>query len=371
MSSLYLLLCLPVIALIILIALRYLKDKDWENTVPLPVGILALTLLIVVIGFSLGKTSKTWDKEVWNGQVTAKHSERVSCEHSYLCNCHESCSGSGKDKSCSTVCDTCYEHGYDINWNLYTDIDNTVIHINRIDRQGLQTPPRFAQANVGDSVAQVKTFKNYLKAAKNNIFVEGKTVDPKLLAKVPAYPLSVYNYHYLDRVLVVGATIPNLPQWNRDLSNMLKILGPAKQANIIILITDIQDPNYYYAVKQKWSNAKKNDVVLILGVVGENITWCDVLSWTDVEFFKTSLRDDIKEIGKLDEPLIMKALYDNTMHHFKRKKMREFKYLESEIVPSNGMMIMLWIVTLLGSAGAIVMRFVLANQNKTWRRYYR
>src|ERR1035437_10316243 len=99
--------------------------------------IAGASFIIAVITLSVGMFSETADTEVWNGKVTSKEKEQVSCSHSYSCNCRsvQSCSGSGKDRSCtsSTQCDTCYEHNHDFDWVVHTTIGGK--EIDRIDRQ--------------------------------------------------------------------------------------------------------------------------------------------------------------------------------------------------------------------------------------------
>lgn len=107
-------------------------------------GIILLAELIIA-GSSAGIVScaNTHDVEVWNGRVAKKYSERVSCEHSYQCHCRQECSGSGKNRSCSEVCDTCYEHSYDVSWRVVTT-NSEMITIARVNRQGTQEPGRWA-----------------------------------------------------------------------------------------------------------------------------------------------------------------------------------------------------------------------------------
>src|SRR6185369_625968 len=86
-------------------------------------GQIAAVALVVGLGFGASYWSGTSDTEVWNGQVTSKTQDRVSCSHDYKCRCRSetTCTGSGKNRSCtsSTVCDTCYEHSYDVDWAVH------------------------------------------------------------------------------------------------------------------------------------------------------------------------------------------------------------------------------------------------------------
>ena len=114
-----------------------------KTTITLKEFLLQMTLQIVVAGISVAViyNRNTWDRETFNGTVVSKEKDRVSCEHSYDCFCYESCSGSGENQTCHQVCQTCYEHSYDYSWRVHSDIGS--LTISRIDRQGVNEPPRW------------------------------------------------------------------------------------------------------------------------------------------------------------------------------------------------------------------------------------
>ena len=104
----------------VIVALVTWKLTEGKVT-PKELAVQLAVQAVIAIGGAIGlHYANMFDREVWNGVVSSKDSEHVSCSHSYQCNCHESCSGSGKDKSCHESCDTCYEHSYDVDWNVFT-----------------------------------------------------------------------------------------------------------------------------------------------------------------------------------------------------------------------------------------------------------
>jgi hypothetical protein len=331
-------------------------------------------LVAIVIGgllYLAGTGFKTADTEVWNGEVLSKVKEKVSCSHSYSCNCRPttSCSGSGKDRVCSTttVCDTCYEHAYDVDWTLKTNLGE--IDIDRIDRQGVKEPPRFTIAKAGDPVAKTRYFTNYVKAVPESLFNFDRGGDPTLFSgKIVQYPLQVYDYHYLDRVFAVGLTVPDLPQWNRGLAEILKTLGPSKQANAVVIIVNEANPAYAYAVQRAWLGGKKNDVMVFIGSTDyPKIDWVQVLSWSDKEDFKVVLRDSIMDIGTVDREKILGAIKENTSKLFVRKRMRDYEYLKYEIEPP------IWALVLgilVGVACSIGITIFFVRERQGYRRMY-
>lgn len=296
-----------------------------------------------------GLTYMTLDHEVWNGEVLLKQREEVSCSHSYSCNCKQVCSGSGKDRSCHQSCDTCYEHSHDYDWVLKTNIGR--ITIDRIDRQGARTPPRFDAARIGDPVAITKSYTNYVKAVPESLFSVEKGVDlGKFEGKVTGYPLDVYDYHYLNRAISVGVPVPadELSRWSTDIAVLLKELGPKRQANLIVVFVNDPDPNYYYAIRRGWLGGKKNDIVVLIGSTEyPKIDWVRVMSWTDREIFRVSLRDDIAEIGVIDRKRILAAVRQDTLSFYERKHMRDFEYLKREIEPPS------WVIALAIALGVV------------------
>lgn len=306
----------------------WLLDRDRDKLQNAAIGFGAASVLGVAI-LAGGLFSQTADTEILNGQVVKKYQETVSCSHSYSCNCRTT--GSGNNKT--TTCDTCYEHTNDYNWVLQTSVGN--INIDRIDRQGKWEPPRFNVARIGDPVAQTETFTNYIRGAQNSLFndAESKSSLTQFAGKIPPYPLAIYDYHYLNRVLTVGANVPNQAEMNRQLALALRSLGPAKQVNVVILITNIQDPNYVYAVNRAWLGGKKNDVIVLVGSKDyPTIDWVRVISWTDSNTFKIQLRDSLQDLGTLaDSNAVVKVISDQVTANFARKHMKDFEYLKSEI----------------------------------------
>jgi hypothetical protein len=296
-----------------------------------------------------GLAYQTMDREVWNGEVVSKTREEVSCSHSYSCNCKQVCSGSGKDRSCSTSCDTCYEHINDYDWVLKTNVKED-IDIDRVDRQGVHMPPRFAAAKAGDPVAVTKMFTNYVKAVPESLFNvdKGMQHEASFAGMLPEYPLSVYDYHYLNRAISVGVPVPDIQQWNIDIANTLKKLGPSKQANLIVLFVKSSDPNYVYALQKHWLGGKKNDVVVMLGSTEyPKLDWVRVMSWTDEEIFKVTLRDSLQDLEFINRERMIPIISDTTVKLFKRKHMRDFEYLKTEIEPPT------WVMALAVALGVI------------------
>lgn len=314
--------------------------------------ILGVVLMINIIGLGASYCGTTGDVELLNGSVVKKERNRVSCSHSYDCMCvnHETCSGSGKDRTCYTtrVCQTCYKHSYDIDWVVRTTLGP--IWINRIDSQGLIEPGRWAIAQVGEPVSQPHSYTNYIKAAPNSVL--RMNAQKGFEQWLPPYP-RVYDYYRTEHIVAVrGITIPDVAKMQRRLSDINGVLGPRKQVNIIFVVTPLQNPEYQYALQQHWLGGKKNDVIVVLGVPDKDkIAWASVISWSEVELLKVQLRDEILRIGSLSR---FSEILDSTEQlvgkHFHRKPMKDFAYLRYQYSPSPTVM---WILFLLGIIASI------------------
>jgi hypothetical protein len=315
------------------------RDIDQMQAGAFSVLGLAIASLIMAAAFYSSKGMRTHDIEIWNGKITEKKREHDHYLESYSCNCSQSCSGSGKNRSCSEVCQTCYRDHYTVTWRAGSTLGEYIIdHLDRTSRHVYQTPdPAFySKIQVGEACARLHPYTNYIKAVPDSLFrPAAKDLKVKFAAMIPAYPGAIYNFWHVDRVLPVGGMmLQDLPEWNAKLADVLKTLGPAKQANAIIVLVKTEDPNYLYALQDAWVGAKKNDIVLVIGTMdGIKPAWAGVLALTDSELFKVKLRDDIMALEALTADSVIGTLERDTQQLFKRKPMNDFAYLDAEIDP--------------------------------------
>lgn len=305
---------------------------------------LVVQMVFIGIMVAVMLSSNMSDTEIWNGSITKKKRHEVSCSHSYQCHCvtkyrtKKSCSGSGKKRSCRTYresyqkCKTCYEHRYDVDWDIYNNIGE---HwgISRVDRQGLREPPRFTSAKIGDPTSSRHTYKNYIKGSPDSLFKTGFN-DQLYQKKLPPYPMNVYDYHKLNRLVTVGVTVKDSKAWNEGISKIASELGPTKQSNIVVVLTNLPQ-DYYQSLRRHWLGGKKNDAIAVIGVDANNtITWVEVMSLSNEEF-KVRLRNGLMETGKISPAVTLPVIRDVVATHFKRKPMKDFEYLKSSIQPSK------------------------------------
>lgn len=292
--------------------------------------------------------ANTGDTELLNGQVTKKYKDRVSCEHSYRCRCRQECTGSGNNRRCSEVCDTCYEHYNDYDWVVNSTVGS--LRIDRIDRQGTRTPPRWTKVIIGEPFTRYHRYTNYIKASPDSLLRHQGLVE-KYKQSIHSYP-RVYDYYRSNKLVTVKGNVEDKDLWNKDLSELNKELGSKKEVNIIVVLAFNLPQEYFHALKQAWIGGKKNDNITVIGLDDDlNIQWTSIMSWSDKELYKVKLRDEIMSLNKLDRKEVLKLVRKHTLNGFVRKPMNDFKYLEASITPSMTQYLISVIIGVLCSLG--------------------
>lgn len=330
------------------LALIFFKKFESIADLFIQVGIVAA---VMAIGIGIAYYSRTDDVEILDGQVTSKARVEVSCEHSYSCNCYYTTDSKG---NVHEHCQTCYEHPYDVDWDVYSSIGKT-ISIGRIDRQGLGMPPRWGAAYVGEPFAAQEHFTNYIKANPDSVLL-GQKGDLKKFGKlIPTYP-QVYDYYKVKHILNMGVPGVDEATWNWLISQDNRTIGPLKQSNIIVIMVPTDDPSYVYAFKDAWLGGKKNDAIILIGSVdGHHIDWTDVVSWTTNKGYIINLRDAIMRIGTLDKrDEIVATISAETLSDFSRMHMKNYKWLTRNFQPSGIAMMVLFILGLVLSLGTTI-----------------
>lgn len=300
---------------------------------------LVIQFFVVVFSISSIYYQNTYDVEVLNGRVVDKKRVEVSCEHSYSCNCRTECSESCDSdhdchQSCSMVCDTCYEHDYDVDWNVYTDLSQSFT-IQRVDRRGLTEPLRWTNTLVKEPISINHVYTNYIKASPNTLF-KNQSLIKKYVNKLINYPINIYDYWKIDRLVSLNTgALQDQKTWNSDLMELNAKYGRSKQANILIVFVRNMDREYFYALQQFWYGGKKNDIISVVNLdSSNNITWVEIMTWANDSLFSVKLRDDLLKVGKLDREMILSVIDQDVGKYYSRKSMKNFSYLKSSVVPS-------------------------------------
>lgn len=314
-------------------------------------------LVIIGLAFGVSRSVATSDVEIINGAVTGKTRVHGTYEESYQCNC-------STDSKGHTSCQTCYRTHYTVDWDVQSTVGE--IQIQRLDSTWASVyatpdPAFYVSATQGDPVARRHSYTNYIQAVPNSLFTpSSESLKKKFAQIIPAYPDNIHDYYNLNRVLTPGVNVPIAGQLNTDIANALRALGPKKEVNVIIVIANTSDANYEYALRDAWENGNKNDAIVVIGSTRyPKIDFVRIISWTKNELLKVELRDIISDHAVVDNALtgiIMTQVDKN----FERRRMREFKYLESEIDPPAWVLILV----LVSVFGAAVFAYVTINNRR-------
>jgi hypothetical protein len=352
--SLFFLLLVPVlIGLVGLIAWR--EDITWKELV-----IQEVVIVVLIVGtFFISAFSKSQDVEIWSGNIVSKDKHSEYCTESYKCRCHEVCSGSGSNRSCSEECDTCYKHWYVTTWDARTSNGEIAYDEGGCYDDRPREPKRFSQIVVGEPTSIEHSYINYIKGNPDTII---KRVSVEKNFSIPAYP-EVYDWYRSTRFLQVGVVEPNIKQFNDKLDVLNAELGSKKQVNIIIILTTERDQMYVEKLREVWIGGKKNDFVVVISVPDYNqdsssskkIAWSQVMSWTDSEDAKVFTKNRIMELGNLDVDKVLGIIKEEVSNRYVRKEMKDFEYLKARIEPSGLVKTIIAIISIGVSIGLTIL----------------
>lgn len=332
---------------------------------------MGVQVIIAAASVGIMYSSNTSDTEILNGRISKKQREEVTCSHTYCCSYGQCCSGSGKTRSCHTCCKmTCRRHPYDVDWMVYTNIGRA-FDIDRLSNQGLEEPPRWTAVKIGEPYSGRHSYENYIKASPDSLFRNDGLVE-KYKGSLPSYPSNVYDYHRLDRFITLGFTVENQREWNDKISEVAADLGVSSEANVVFVVGLDMSNDYYYALRQHWIGAKKNDIVVVASIDKDsNIQWTEIMAWSNDKMFEVVLRDHIMDVGVLEVDQILGHVKQDTLKYFKRKPMSDYEYLKSAITPTLTQWIVSMIIGLIVSIGLSVYMYTNDIEEDNGSGYYR
>ncbi len=349
------LICLP------LIALLYFLHRNFSENFTFNEFLLATvaTILLIIAGYFIALHGQTADVQILSGKVTGKEKDRVHCRHSYQCNCHSYCSGSGSNRSCQQVCQICYLHSHDFDWNVLTTLET--IRIDTLDSQGLEMPPRWESVEIGEPVSKTDSYTNWLKAAPESVFRTETPIDPE--HPMPQYPDTIFDYYKINRVVLDEIEIPQelLIKLNQEVSLQLRDVAAAKQVNLVIVITS-RAATFANQLKAAWLNGRKNDLVVVIGSTKDQplaIQWVESFGWSSNNLALISTRDDIRDHGTID-PTIISIAISNINKYWSRTPMSQYEYLKDEVELSTNA---IFILSFVGLAAIGILTYVFIQKD--------
>ena len=362
--TLWWMLVVPIILSILFVIFAPKRTGGKMSTLAaLAFGVMGVIISMGIFAGALygSRASATADTELINGEIVDKTREHGSYQRSYDCNCRKvsSCSGSGKNRSCSTStkCDTCYEDRYTVKWRAISTVGTfTIDSLDRSSRSvyAAPDPQRYTIIQKGEPACVQRSYTNYIRGVPQSILRPAAAeVKAKYAGKIPAYPIHVYDFYRVNRFVAAGLAVPEANVWNQGISEIAKVVGPLKQANVVVVVTSY-DPDFFYALQDAWVNGKKNDVIVVIGQkqYGGPAEWVRVMALTKSDILQVTLRDSILELPNISSNAVLPVIKGVILKNYDRKEMKDFKFLEDQIDPPT------WVIAT--SLGGVALAYILA-----------
>lgn len=307
---------------------------------------------LITAGYFIAKHQALESTEHLNGRITAKaHDSEKCCHCRMVCDGYrtvQSCTGSGKTRSCSSSqeCTGWHEecdHYQDYYWSLKSTVGN--IKVDSCEPNKDRVPALWQNASVGDPASIPHTYTNYLKADPESLHRHQEL--EHFNKHIPEFP-KVYDRYKVNPVMG-----PAPQKWQQAFREINADLGAKNQVDVTLLATSIQDPAFAQAVEAKWLFGPKNSLNIVIGVQGDDITWARVVTFSKVEDLKIYLRDELQ--GKKLSDDIPAIVRDAVATKFKRTAMADYEYLARAAKPSTGWVVALYILGLALAIGLAIL----------------
>jgi hypothetical protein len=324
-----------------------------------------VTSLVIGGLFLAGSYGQTYDVKFVNGVVSELEPRQRSCPSGWVrytdSHCTEyrtrrvkdgtqTCTTDSKTNRRTCVDNYVTEYNYYYDWErryfVHADYSpnstNVQYEIDRVDSQGVNTPPRFSAVKIGDPTAKEESFTNYIRAASDSLF----SLEPPGEEVPLAYP-GVHEQWLANRVIVFGVPMSG-DEWGRWNDGLMKVNSEIRKtgANAIVVVTS-SPQSFSEMLARAWEAHNINDVVVTIGVADNRVSWVDVRSWSKSSLVDVTIRDGISGLEVIDIDQINAIIQDSIQAHYVPRGMEEFEYLAEDITPPLWVMILAGIILLI------------------------
>lgn len=342
----YLLWLLPILMSVVLYIL-------YKTTDVYKIGGLFLlgTIIYTFAHKCIAEDNLTSDTEWYGNYAISVHyyddwNEKVSCRHSYNCNC-------STDKNGHESCSTCYEHSFDVDyhpeyWTMRwdnggeTEISRENYYYwcqvwgNKLYNIELN---RDSYTNDGDDRAcnwdmipehsetliTEHTYENRV-IASHSVF-KPDHVDSN---DVKEYKLYEYPKCYGKQQIILGLNTKPVEQ--KLLEYINGYYGSKKQFKLFVTCWFNQSEIAAERQHSYWDNLNKNELLICIGLNKDTtVSWCKAYSWMDKPSMGVAVEQYFRDNPKINFYSFAKWLPSNIENHWSRKHFRDFKYIKIEI----------------------------------------
>jgi hypothetical protein len=375
----------------ILISVYLLAFHRRKVTILEFLGMFVVALLCIVISKAVSEGVQVHDIEYWGHLGIGIVNDEP---YSYESTCtREICSGSGKNRSCTTEFYTCIQdvgrhcylvyptrneggsgdkiiyETYPISYSKYKALDSRWKHNNHSykhvhddyynrpnhggqhkvywDKKWETSEPMVEEHSYENKVQASDSVFNFPEVSKDDITRYGLYIYPDLS--------SAYE----------SVTIMDMyKNWTADkyFRYINSELGPKKKLRIWVLIFKNQPQAAGQMQEALWKGGNKNEFIFCIGTDSDyNITWSQIISWTEVQELKIEARNFVStQMKVISEESLMKLgswSIENLDNGFVKKNWDDFNYLT--VQPSTTAVIISYIITLVVCLGFAI--FIVKN----------
>lgn len=352
---------IPVVATIILLIFFTKKVTLLEVlALIIPSALLILLMNTIMVAY------RTSDTEYFGSYTTKviyyeKWDEEVHCRHSYDCNCTT-------DKDGRKSCSTCYEHAYDVDFhpehwtkkdNLGNEYEITKTEFLRLQER-FATKPYFVELNrdyhsidgdsyVTDFAGQpdksdvLTTEHSYTNKimASHSVF-KFENIDEKTKKIWGLYDYPKTNWYY--QPIVLGYSVDQITE--RKLQFINGLYGSRKQFRMYLLFFKGKSVDVAFKQRSYWEGGNKNEFVICIGLNDKNTTdWVKCFSWSDKPELEVEVEEFFNDNKTIDLNKFSDWLPPQINQHWKRKKFKDFEYLQIELTETQIFWILIIILT--------------------------
>ncbi len=361
----YLIMILPLIAVIFLSWKFPKKVTIWERAV-----VLIVPIICIVISKMVSVHSQTKDTEYWNSYGM----NAVYYEYWDEWIKKECCAQTDTSGNCISWYDCSYCEEHPAYWEITDNIGVTHRYGKHQFEQAAKmwNSRQFKNMNRdyhqidGDAyiatydsefehtipICKQHVYENRIQCSKSVFNFEDVDTSEIRIYNLHRYPnyeqMGIFHYNP-----IIGATNGKA---SRKLSFHNAHLGANKKVHMMMIV--YEDQPIQAAMKQEahWKKGNKNEFILCIGRKGKETKWAYVISWTDVEILKVRVARKAKEM-EYDLVNIVDMMATEVNKEYVRKKFADFSYISVE--PTMTAVMITFFITLLVTVG--ISLFVVLN----------
>ena len=194
------------------------------------------------------------------------------------------------------------------------------------------------------------TYINKIKASDYSVFKFIKISEDS--AKV----LKLYDYPDFNDCFNYPSVLGyNNPSAQNMINRINGHLGKTKQVRVWVLVHNTADSERGWQQECYWIGGNKNEIVINIGVIGNQIKWCHVFSWSDVQSLKDDIEKEVMKKKVLDTnnfATLSDYIHIQVEKRFERLEFKQFDYLTVE--PPTWTVVLAYIFTILVCIGIVI-----------------